>query len=444
MVNLHCVVPIFKAKKASSTFIYSRATSVKKKLIGIITKIKEKQDRILDVYLPILFEYLFSIAQSIFALSFNLAGLIAGYILASSFTIINSYRWALVLFPGLLSIRGAIGGLYAGRISTGLHLGTIKSKFKDNTDEFYRLNSAIITLTYMSAIILGLLTSFGGIYFFKLKLTEVFYIFIIVLSVMGLSLLVISPSTIFISIQAFLKGLDPDMIVYPAISTIADIMISFSYITILTLFNSHRFMTVITLSIISIIFTITFIKQFITNRDNHEYIETIREFTLTLLCVSFIVNFTGNTLKNISSKIGSRKEIYIIYPALIDTVGDVGSIIGSTATTKISLGLIGSSIIDIKRHLKEISFGWIGSIIMFIAYSTLSSLIYGFKEFYPLVYTVLLTNLIVIPIISFISFIIGIITFKRGLNPDNFIIPIETSLADSITTYILYFIISLN
>jgi len=42
-----------------------------------------------------------------------------------------------------------------------------------------------------------------------------------------------------------------------------------------------------------------------------------------------------------------------------------------------------------------------------------------------------------------VSFSVGITTFRLGLDPDNFVIPFETSLADSLTTVILYFMIML-
>jgi cation transporter-like permease len=34
----------------------------------------------------------------------------------------------------------------------------------------------------------------------------------------------------------------------------------------------------------------------------------------------------------------------------------------------------------------------------------------------------------------FIAYSIAIFTYRRGLNPDNFVIPIESSLADTVTT----------
>ena len=55
-------------------------------------------------------------------------------------------------------------------------------------------------------------------------------------------------------------------------------------------------------------------------------------------------------------------------PPLIATIGGVGSIIGSTATTKLALGLIKPSFSSIKKHINEIGGAWLASIILFIVY----------------------------------------------------------------------------
>ena len=156
--------------------------------------------------------------------------------------------------------------------------------------------------------------------------------------------------------------------------------------------------------------------------------------------VAFIVNVTGTVLKNISEIVGRKKEIYTVYPALIDTVGDVGSVVGSTATTKLALGLLKPSFHAIRNHVARISATWVASMIMFIVYSVLSLLTQGmftlhaFLGFTALLLTV---NVIAVSAIVLISYAVAILTFKRGLDPDNFVIPIESSLADSITSIAL-------
>ncbi|NIO37408.1 magnesium transporter MgtE, partial [Candidatus Bathyarchaeota archaeon] len=45
--------------------------------------------------------------------------------------------------------------------------------------------------------------------------------------------------------------------------------------------------------------------------------------------------------------------------------------------------------------------------------------------------------------IILISYAIAVITFQKGLDPDNFVIPIESALADSITAVALFVAMSL-
>lgn len=157
--------------------------------------------------------------------------------------------------------------------------------------------------------------------------------------------------------------------------------------------------------------------------------------------MAFIVNSTGTILKGIGEMVGSRLEIYTVYPALIDTVGDVGSVVGSTATTRLFLGFLEPSLSSMRNHAKRIFSTWAASITMFFSYAFLSLLIQGIltlPEFLKLATILILTNIIAVPLIVVISYLSAILTFKRGLDPDNFVIPIETSLADSITSITLF------
>jgi cation transporter-like permease len=49
--------------------------------------------------------------------------------------------------------------------------------------------------------------------------------------------------------------------------------------------------------------------------------------------------------------------------------------------------------------------------------------------------------IILFPIIIFMTFSIGILAFIQGLDPDNFVIPIETTLTDCLLTIVISFLI---
>lgn len=377
--------------------------------------------------------------ESLIALSFNFGGILAGFIVASQFNVFQLSPWAVAIYPAILTARGVVSGLFSGRLSTALHLGTIFPRFRENTDEFYLLFKSVIVLTLETSVIMSLFSIAVGSLFWGVTFTDFFDILIVVLATMFLGLMN-SLFTIIFSFTSFKRGLDTDVVVYPIMSTTADIIITLSYVFALSLFFLFGLVgrcIVVSFGVLLVTLALVFLPRCIKNKS---FIKTIKESLLTLFFVAFIVNVTGTVLKGVDKIVSSRKEIYIVYPALIDTVGDVGSIIGSTATTKLTLGLLKPSFRSILNHKKRIVATWIASIVMFILFSVISLLTQGmltvnmFLRFFALLIT---TNLIAIIAIALISFYVAILTYRRGLDPDNFVIPIESSLADSITTIAL-------
>jgi len=93
-----------------------------------------------------------------------------------------------------------------------------------------------------------------------------------------------------------------------------------------------------------------------------------------------------------------------------------------------------------RDHRAQISSAWAASVIIFAFFSIFSLLInsmftpYSFLTFTSLL---LITNVIAVAAIVLISYAVSILTLQKGLDPDNFVIPIESSLADSITSLAL-------
>jgi mgtE-like transporter len=378
--------------------------------------------------------FLTATGQALFSLLFNFTGLFAGGLVASSLGLFDTIPWALVIYPGILSIRGAIGGLYSGRLSTALHIGTIKPRLFGNTDEAYVLFNTVNTLTLISALFMGSFGSLVGVIVTGTSFNEFYIILSVIVASMGLSILAISPLTFWVSVVSYKRGLDPDVLVYPVVSTVADLIITALYIGVLYLVMLTPDSSLLILNMINLIFIGVVLFTVRRIYKNREFITTVKEFMLTLVIVTVIVNITGTALNRITETIGRRPEVYMIYPALIDTVGDVGSIIGSTATTKMALGVMATEFRAITTHWVEIASAWAASLIMFVLYTLTSGIVYGIWRFPGLLVEAIATNLIVVPFIIGISFSTAIITRKRGLDPDNFIIPIETSISDGLTT----------
>jgi len=381
-----------------------------------------------------------SLGQSVLSMSFDLAGILAGTLLALYLGVFSLAPWTLALFPGVLSIRGAIGGLFSGRLSTALHVGTIRASYTKNTKNFYLLLHAVITLTFASSIVLGLAASVFGVVLWKTTIMDSIDILMVMVTTMGLSLIFIPPITIGVSILSFKHGLDPDVIVYPITSTTDDVIITVCYIVVLNGFFSSTQLGRYLMILFDLLFLFIVFYFSIKNYREREFMKTVKEFLLTLLLVALIVNVTGSILSRIHAYIqviGGKPEVYVVYPALIDTMGGVGSIVGSTATTKLALGLISSSFSSIRKHLTEIGGAWIASLVMFTLYPMISFLthrITALDDLMRFMAQLLVTNILAVSLIIIISYAVAIFTYRRGWDPDNFVIPIESSLADGITT----------
>jgi len=377
--------------------------------------------------------------ESLLSFSFNIAGLVAGSIFASQTHIFSLSPWIIAVYPAILSARGMIGGIFTGRLSTALHLGMVNPRIFGNTRSFYKLIELVITANLVTSLFISSIAMTLGFFLWGIEVTDSASIILSVIATMALGL-TISFFNILVSFLSFRRGLDPDIIVYPIMSTIADIIITGYYVTIINLFflfNNIGRTLIISIDIIYLIL-VSFI--FLRNLHDREFMGNIREILLTLLIVAFIVNLTGTFLDKISVIVKSRKEIYTVYPALIDAVGDVGSVVGSIATTRLALGLIDPTISSIRRIKTQIFSSWIASIIIFVTLSFLSLLLNGILEvstFIGHTYILLITNFIAVPIMIAISYIISMLTFKGGFDPDNFVIPIESSLADNVTTIAL-------
>src|SRR5208283_6065737 len=110
-------------------------------------------------------------------------------------------------------------------------------------------------------------------------------------------------------------------------------------------------------AILAIGLTHVFLVLYLIAKDKQEpeFLKTIRESLIMLMVVALILTLTGTIFKGISRLAENQKEVYTIYPALINMVSDVGSVVGSTANTKLALGLLKPSFSSIKNHAKNIS-----------------------------------------------------------------------------------------
>lgn len=368
---------------------------------------------------------------------FDIAGLIAGFFIAYQLGVFMLSPWALALYPAIISTK-VISGLLSGRLSTALHLGTAYPRFTKNTKSFYKLVDAVIVLTLATSLSVSLISLGLGSLFWGITVVDFSSILIVMVSTLAIGLF-FSLLTLKVAFVSFKRGLDPDILVYPIMSTVVTIFMTLCYIGVLNLYFLNG-LGQFPLLVVCVFHA--FLAVYLLMKDRHEsdFRKTLKESLAMMVFFSFMITITGTFFRSIGNFVSDRREIYIIYPALINLVGDVGSVVGSTATTKLALGLLTPSFSSLKNHAKNIFSAWLSSFLVFTILGLISlainqvTLVSSVVDFLLIVW---ISNIISIIAIVLLTFGVAILTFKRGLDPDNFVIPVETSLATLVTTIAL-------
>ncbi|MBX4196816.1 magnesium transporter [Candidatus Pacearchaeota archaeon] len=149
-----------------------------------------------------------------------IGGIIAGSLLALYTNKLELLPGMLIILPGLLDLRGDIGGSFVSRITSGLFLGVIKPG---------QLNTKIIRGNIAASIILTLFLSFFlGVLatLFTYILFHVWYVSLMMLAlVAGLVANVLEiPITLFTTYFLFKRGNDPNNIMGPLVTAVGDIV----------------------------------------------------------------------------------------------------------------------------------------------------------------------------------------------------------------------------
>jgi mgtE-like transporter len=309
--------------------------------------------------------------ETLLAFTFDIGGLAAGFFVASQLGIFQLSPWAIAVYPAILGVKGVLQGLLTRRLETALHLGTVYPRFTNNTRSFQKLISGTIVTTLIISVVMSLISLVFGSLLWGISLADSTGIILVVVASMSLGVLLTIVTTK-VAFVTFNRGLDPDIIVYPIMSTVADIFVTFCFVVVLDLFFIFNSVGTYVLAAIIGVHLILALFLLPKNIGEKDFRRNLKESLLTLLFVSVIANVTGTVLKRISAIINVRKEVYTAYPALGDTVGDVGSIIGFTATTKLALGLLRPSLSSIVHHAKTVASTWAASIVVFIAIAFLA------------------------------------------------------------------------
>lgn len=373
---------------------------------------------------------------------FNIGGVFAG----RTAVFFNGLRpvlpWVFLIYPLLLNVRGDLNGIFSSRLSTGLHLGTIKPSLIQNTMQYYQIISLILILSFYDSVIIGVITGVVGL---------ILGIAVNVLSSVIITLTVFVFSTVIslfitsnLAFFVYRHNQDPDVFVYPISSTLNDLLITVIFVGTCYLYHPWRGTLYIELGIpFIVVCMITVIVLYFSFSDKDLLHEGFLQSAPILFLTTVISSVTGSVLSSFEHVLERIPILLTVYPAIISTVGAQNSIIANTSTTQLHTGLLEPHFRSLKSRQVTIPVTGIffAGFVVSLVYALVGALLnighVSSLLFFLFVIVLILSNFLANTIILSITLSTAILTFKMNLDPDNLLLPLLSTFADLITTTIL-------
>ena len=407
---------------------------------------KEKQKKIrsslsTQAFSEFYAEHDYIIKEGLIALLICAVGdLIAGIILGKMTFFLETFPGLLVVIPGAIGMRGNIFGSFASRLSTSLHIGLISPQFDFSQDLNNNIFSSFV-LTLVLSIFLGVVAKIFCIILHSPSMDIID--FILICTIAGLiSNLIMLPITMFVSFKSFEHGWDPDNITSPIIAAFGDLFTLPAIIAstfILRLIDVDVLVKYIVLVAILIAVFVSFVYCY---RLSDETRTILKQSTPILLLCSFLGGSAGGILNSSVETLLTNPSLLTLIPLFSGESGSLISILGARLSSGLHSGLVEPLRKPEGEALHNFAICFILAIIVFPFIGILaesSSLMFGtmgigFDKIIPIS---TLSGIILVAIMVVVVYYISTVSYNHNLDPDNIVIPISTSVTDSISSLIL-------
>ncbi|KKG05037.1 magnesium transporter [Methanosarcina mazei] len=158
----------------------------------------------------------------LFELLATVGGVVAGIILSKMTNELEMIPGLLVIYPGVLGLRGNISSTLGSRLGSAIHMGLITDIDRNNPELVNNISGSLL-LGFIMAILLGVLGHFVTLAL-GFESAGIFKLVLICAISALTSGVILSFVAVLLAIGTFRFGFDPDNVVTPSIATIGDIV----------------------------------------------------------------------------------------------------------------------------------------------------------------------------------------------------------------------------
>ena len=359
-----------------------------------------------------------------------------GLVLAASESTLSQLPGLLLLLPGAIALRGNIFGSMGSRLGTAAHMGTFGLS--------YRIDSVLIqnllasgSLSIISSLILAVLAK-GTASAFGLSPAMSLADFIVI-SVLGgvLSSIALAAVTVVLSVSSVKHEWDLDNVVAPLVTTTGDLLTVPSLIFVSYLANRSGLtnglaLVIVLVSIIVLIFSLrTSLERF--RRVFRQSIPVLGLAVILDLMAGFVVEKRLKDLLEVEA-------VLILIPAFLGIAGALGGILSSRLSTQFHLGMDDASPLPSRSSIRGAIDLSILAVPIFIFSGVVAHLIaVAADQSTPGITKLILISAIAGSIVTLFVVVVSYYTtmgsFRFGLDPDTYGIPVVASSLDLVGAF---------
>ncbi|NLM82469.1 MAG: magnesium transporter MgtE [Candidatus Methanoculleus thermohydrogenotrophicum] len=372
------------------------------------------------------------------------ASSIAGIFLGSVHEVLKLIPGLMVLMPSIIDMRGNIAGVLASRLSSSMHLGEFTIDFQEGCVLGDNIRASFV-VTVLIAFVLGIFAYIAS------RLSGLPVVGItdpVLISVISgiISGLLVMGITLIIALASYHYGLDLDMIAAPTVTTSGDIVtlpiLVLSAIFVVLLPPLARLVigvAVVAAAVIAVLYTW---------RRPERIGAIVRENLLLLIPLSILGTLAGLTYSLNLDDLVTFAAFLILIPPFMGGLGSIGGILGSSLSTGMHTGEINPRPLPERGVVHHFIISYLYTLVLLpllalIAHGAAVLMGLNSPGLGMLVVISLVAGLVVMTLVNGVAYVTASLSFRYGLDPDNFGIPVITSLIDLIGAATLMAVIDL-
>lgn len=369
---------------------------------------------------------------------------ITGIYLGSVREVLALIPGLLVLLPSAIHMRGSIAGVFACRLSSSMHLGEFSIEFEEGSVLGDNIRASLV-ITVFTSFVLGIF-AYAASSLFGYPVIGITDLVLISVASGVVAGLVVTGITLVVALASYRYGLDLDMIAAPTVTTFGDIVtlpiLVLSAVSLMLLSPWVRLVlgaVVIAVAVAAILYT----------RQRPVRIGPIVRENLSLLIPLSVLGTLAGLIYSLNlDNLVTFAVFLVLIPPFMGILGSIGGILGSRLSTGMHTGEISPSFLPERGVVHHFIISYLYTLILLpllalIAHGAAVLMGLNSPGLGMLVAISLAAGLVVMTLVNGVAYIASSLSFRYGLDPDNFGIPIITSLIDLIGAAALVAVIDL-